>query len=101
MERTRLSTDRWFDVLVETDTAQAAAMTLAPGQTTGGPANAHAESDQWLYVVSGSGQATVDGRDLPLEAGDLVCIEAGETHEIENDGTEPLETLNLYVPPEY
>jgi len=101
MKRTRLSTDRWFDVLAETDTAQAAAMTLSPGQSTGGPTNAHRDSDQWLFVVAGSGRATVDGREVTLERGDLLCIQAGETHEIENDGADPLETLNLYVPPEY
>lgn len=101
MKRTRLDTGRWFDVLVETDTAQAAAMTLSPGQSTGGPRNAHENSDQWLFVVAGSGRATVDGQDVSLDAGELVCIEAGETHEIENDGSAPLETLNLYVPPAY
>lgn len=101
MKRTRVTAERWFEVLIETDSAQAAVMTLAPGQSTGSPENAHANSDQWLYVVSGSGQATVDGQDVALDAGDLVCLEAGETHEITNDGSQPLETLNLYVPPEY
>lgn len=28
-------------------------------------------------------------------------IERGETHEIRNEGSKPLETLNLYVPPVY
>lgn len=101
MKRTRLESDRWFDVLLETETAQAAVMTLAPGQSTGSAENAHERSDQWLYVVSGSGRATVEETPMGLEAGDLVCIEAGETHEIENTGSEPLETLNLYLPPAY
>jgi len=101
MKRTALDSDRWFDVLLETDTAQAAVMTLAPGQSTGSADNEHRKSDQWLYVVSGSGRATIDGELQALAAGDLLCIEAGETHEIENSGDEPLETLNLYVPPAY
>ena len=86
MRRASLDFEGFFDVRQTTDDAQAAQMTLSPGQSTGGPDNRHADSDQWLYVVSGSGRATVDG---------------GETHEIENDGDEPLETLNLYVPPIY
>lgn len=101
MKRTRLDAERWFEVILESDDAQAAAMTLASGRATGGPANAHRDSDQWLFVVSGRGTATVEDRTVDLEAGDLLLIEAGETHEIRNDGSEPLETLNLYVPPEY
>jgi mannose-6-phosphate isomerase-like protein (cupin superfamily) len=101
MKRTHLDFDRFFDVRLSTDDAQAAEMTLEPGTATGGPDNSHADSDQWCYVVSGSGRATVEGEDVRLDEGDLVVIEAGETHEIENDGDEPLETLNLYVPPDY
>lgn len=101
MRRTRLDeADRWFDVLLTTDDAQAAAMTLDPDQTTGGPDNYHDDSDQWLFVVSGTGTATVEGDEITLSSGDLVVIEAGETHAI-TAGDEPLETLNLYVPPDY
>jgi quercetin dioxygenase-like cupin family protein len=99
MKRTEVASERWFDTLVETDSAQAAVMTLDPGRATGGPDNYHAESDQWLYVVDGSGWAVVDGERVPLSAGDLVCIEAGERHEVGADEDEPLATLNLYVPP--
>ena len=91
----------WFDVLTETGQAQAASMVLSPGQSTGGPENRHEESEQWLFVVSGRGEAVVAGETVGLSAGDLVCIEARETHEITNTGEEPLETVNLYVPPEY
>ncbi|MFB6151743.1 MAG: cupin domain-containing protein [Haloarculaceae archaeon] len=101
MKRTHLDFAGFFDVRLTTADAQAAQMTLDPGRATGGPDNHHADSDQWLYVVSGSGRATVEGEDVRLEAGDLAVIEAGETHEIANDGDEPLETLNLYVPPDY
>jgi mannose-6-phosphate isomerase-like protein (cupin superfamily) len=99
--RTNAATGGRFDVILENDRAQAATMTLGPGRSTGGPTNAHAESDQWLYVVSGTGRATVEGRDVDLAAGDLLLVEAGETHEIACTGESPLETLNLYVPPEY
>lgn len=45
--------------------------------------------------------ASIVGRAVALKAGDLLLVEAGETHEISNEGTEPLETLTRYVPPEY
>jgi hypothetical protein len=41
MERTHLEFDRFFDVVMETDAAQVAEMTLEPGRVTGGPDNYH------------------------------------------------------------
>ena len=99
MERTHLEFDRFFDVVMETDAAQVAEMTLEPGRVTGGPDNYHPESDQWLFVVSGRGVVTVDGEDQAVAAGDLLRIDAGERHAVENDGDAPLETLNVYTPP--
>ena len=99
MERTRLDFDRYLEVVRETDEAQVAEMTVDPGRSVGGPDNYHADSDQWLFVVSGSAVVTVDGEDERVESGDLLRIEAGECHGIENDGDEPFETLNVYTPP--
>lgn len=90
-----------FRVFGGTDRSQAAAMTLAAGQVTGGAQNRHPASDQWLYVVSGSGEATVDGQTLALEAGDLLLVAAGEAHEIRALAQGDLVTLNVYAPPEY
>lgn len=76
-------------------------MVIGPGDAEGGPQNRHRGSDQWLYVLSGSGTATVNGRGHHLRRGSLVLIERGETHEIRNTGRRPLRTLNFYVPPAY
>jgi mannose-6-phosphate isomerase-like protein (cupin superfamily) len=76
-------------------------MVLAPGATEGGPANRHRGSDQWLYVLSGTGQATVGGRRQRLRPGTLLLIERGTTHQIRNVGRTSLKTLNLYAPPAY
>ena len=81
--------------------AQAAVMTIAPGDREGGPDNRHRGADQWLYVVEGEGMAVVDGREQPLRQGDLVVIERGEHHEIRATGEAPLRTLNFYYPPAF
>lgn len=99
MKRTHLSFDQYFEVVLETETAQAAEMTLEPGRVVGGPDNVHPDSDQWLFLARGTCRVTIDGEENRLQAGDLVCIEAGEGHELENIGDEPVETVNLYVPP--
>ena len=91
----------FFSVLAGTDRSQAASMVLDAGQSTGGPTNAHPRSDQWLYVIDGTGTASVEDNDHELAPGLLICIEAGETHEITADEEGPLETINIYAPPEY
>lgn len=50
-------------------------------------------------MVSGTGVVTVDSDAHRVDAGNLVRIEAGERHGIENDGDEPLEAVNFYTPP--
>jgi mannose-6-phosphate isomerase-like protein (cupin superfamily) len=76
-------------------------MTLAPGDTEGGPDNRHRGADQWLFVVSGSGEAVVNGHIYHLKAGSLLLIERGDRHEIRNTGRGPLKTLSVYIPPAY
>ena len=101
MKRKQLSFKRGFHVAIDEKHAQAAEMTIAPGGKEGGSDNRHRGADQWLFVVSGSGEARVEGRKLELGPGMLVLIERGEKHEICNTGTEALNTLNFYVPPAY
>lgn len=78
---------------------QAAEMVIAPGGSEGGPDNAHRGSDQWLFVVAGTGVAIVEGARRRLRAGSLLVIERGERHEIRNTGRTLLRTLNLFSPP--
>ena len=90
-----------FRVVDGSERSQGAFMTLAPGESTGGPENRHPASDQWLYVASGSGSATVEGERVALEAGDLLLIAAGEAHEIRAAEGGPLVTVSVYAPPVY
>jgi mannose-6-phosphate isomerase-like protein (cupin superfamily) len=76
-------------------------MVIAPGDSEGGPGNRHSGADQWLFVVSGTGSATIDGHVTPLREGTLLLIARGVEHEVKNTGRAPLRTLNVYVPPAY
>jgi mannose-6-phosphate isomerase-like protein (cupin superfamily) len=91
----------FFRIVAGTGRSQAAVMVLKAGQATGGDDNVHPDSDQWLYVVSGSGTAVVEGRRVELDTGALLLIEAGEAHEIVNSGAESLVTVNVYAPSVY
>jgi len=101
MHHKRVQFGKGFRVLFGDKRSQAAQMTLGPGQTEGGPDNRHRGADQWLFVVSGVGEAVVEGKRIPLRSDTLVLIERGEAHEIRNLGNGPLRTLNIYVPPAY
>jgi mannose-6-phosphate isomerase-like protein (cupin superfamily) len=101
MKRTRLNRDEGFRVFPGNRRSQAAEMVLAAGASEGGPDNRHRGSDQWLYVVSGNGAAIVKGRRYLLQAGTLLLIERGETHEIRNTGKSQLRTVSVYVPAAY
>jgi mannose-6-phosphate isomerase-like protein (cupin superfamily) len=90
-----------FRVAFEVRKAQAAEMVIAPGDSEGGPDNRHRGADQWLFVLSGSGVAHVEGRRVPLKAGTLLVIEKGERHEVRNTGRTLLKTLNFYYPPAF
>src|SRR5262245_47727969 len=101
MQHKHLQFGHGFRVVLGDEHSQAAQMTIAPGETEGGPDNRHRGADQWLFVVAGTGEAVVNGEMVPLKAGTLLLIACGETHEIRNTGKEPLRTLNVYVPPAY
>lgn len=101
MKQITIAAEEGFAVLATTSRSQAASMVLVPGESTGGPDNRHAGSDQWLFVIAGRGSAQVEGQRIPLQPGILLLIEAGEAHEITNEGSEPLVSVNIYAPPEY
>lgn len=101
MHRKLLRFGKGFRLAGGNKRSQAAEMVLAPGDTEGGPDNSHRGSDQWLYVVEGTGAAIVNGHRYALRSGTLILIERGDTHEIRATGTSPLKTLNVYVPPAY
>ena len=94
-----------FRVAFDHRRVQAAEMVIAPGGREGGPDNRHRGADQWLFVVAGRGQATVETegrkRRVALGPGTLLVIEKGEKHEVRNTGRALLRTLNFYYPPAF
>ena len=101
MQKATLRFGNGFKVIIGNRHAQAATMTIAPGDSEGGPDNRHRGADQWMFVEAGRGVAIVNGKRHALGAGGLILIERGDHHEIRNTGRTPLRTLNLYVPPAY
>jgi mannose-6-phosphate isomerase-like protein (cupin superfamily) len=96
-----------FAVLASTRSAQAAMMTLQPGDTSDSEtSNEHPDAEQWLFVISGTGTARVGKRkgairQIAVKENSLVLIEKRELHQIRNTGRQPLVTINFYIPPAY
>ena len=101
MKRKQLRFGRGFRVALGNRRSQAAEMVLKPGKAEGDPGNRHRGADQWLFVVAGTGTATVNKRKYPMRAGTLLLIERGDEHEICNTGRGLLRTLNFSLPPAY
>ncbi|HYO11475.1 MAG TPA: cupin domain-containing protein [Tepidisphaeraceae bacterium] len=92
----------FFKVLLSTADAQAAMMTLKPGQSTSDePVNEHPRCEQWVLVLGGTGKAIAGKRRAALKPNSLLLIEKGEPHQITATGKSPLVTLNFYAPPAY
>ena len=101
MKKAKLRLTKDFAVVLGNRKSQAAEMVLRGGDKEGDSHNRHRGADQWLYVVSGTGRATVNGRRHALKASTLLLIERDDKHEILNTGRMNLCTLNFYVPPAY
>jgi mannose-6-phosphate isomerase-like protein (cupin superfamily) len=101
MKRKQLRFGKGFRVAISNRRAQAAEMVISPGDAEGDPQNRHRGADQWLFVLSGTGSALVNGKRYRLRAGTLMLIERGDRHQVKNAGQDPLRTLNFYVPPAY
>ena len=61
--------------------------------------HAHEGEEEVFYILSGTGIVTEQGVTSTVGPGDAVLTRGGESHSIENQGTEPLEfiaTILLY-----
>jgi len=101
MKKKSLRFGKGFRVALGNRHAQAAEMVIAPGGREGSADNLHRGSDQWLFVVSGTGIAVINDKRYSLRRDTLLLIQRGDRHEIRNNGVAMLRTLNLYVPPSY
>ncbi|MCA9931579.1 MAG: cupin domain-containing protein, partial [Anaerolineales bacterium] len=62
--------------------------TFAPGQVT--TLHSHTDMTEIFFVESGEGIITVEGAAYALAPGVCIVAEAGEQHQLANDGTAPL-----------
>jgi len=70
-----------------------------PGDAARGP-HLHDGFEECIYVLSGRGTTVAESGEIPINAGDIVLIPAGEKHMTRNTGSEPLILLCFFPVPD-
>ena len=60
--------------------------------------HAHAGMDKTYLVIEGEGRFLLDGRDLPMAAGDMLVAPDGVPHGVRNTGAARLLVLAMLAP---
>ncbi len=71
---------------------------VLPGETVQ-PAHSHPDGEELIYVLSGYGEAWVDGKIKSIQAGTAVLFEQSSVHMIRNIGTEEMKVICFFAPP--
>lgn len=98
LNRVRSNTN--FRTVIQTGQySQIVLMSIKPGEDIGD--EVHADVDQVLVFLRGSGTAIVAGEQYPVKSEMLVHVPAGTRHNFINTGTEDLKLFTVYAPPEH
>jgi quercetin dioxygenase-like cupin family protein len=68
-----------------------------PGVNSG--AHYHNATEEIDYVVMGQGNLTMNGKDYPVKAGDLIHIPPFNVHDYQDAGNETFQILVFFMPP--
>ncbi len=71
---------------------------VPPGCTIG--LHTHGEQIETIYVLAGQSIFTLDGIEAPFHAGQIIAAPAGVEHSLRNEGTEMVELLTIFAPPQ-
>jgi mannose-6-phosphate isomerase-like protein (cupin superfamily) len=85
-------------VLFTGEKSQLVVMSLPAGGSIGTEVH---QVDQLIYVTKGEGAALIDGIREGFKKGAVLCVPAGETHDVINTGDEPLKLFTVYAPPQH
>ncbi|MCG1011525.1 cupin domain-containing protein [Tepidanaerobacter sp. GT38] len=57
------------------------------------PEHTHSDIEEVFYFTRGSGIVILDGKEIPVSAGDVICVPPGVRHGIKNNGLDVLEHI--------
>ncbi len=88
--------DYFRHVLATGGQTQVVIMSIPPGGDIG--EEVHADTDQVLYLVEGSGQVILEGEPADFRVGDLVLVTAGTRHNFKTVGETAMKIITAYSP---
>lgn len=71
---------------------------VQPGQTVR-PAHSHPNSEEIIYLLTGSGRVCIEGVVEPVRAGCAILFPQGDIHMLQNSGTEVMKVACFFAPP--
>lgn len=91
---------RWIadDKTMQPQYLSSCVIRVLPGETVR-PAHSHPEGEELIYIMSGTGQAWVNGEIQPMRTGTTVLFEQGQVHMIKNVGDEEMKVVCFFAPP--
>jgi len=100
IEQATLKNEYFRQVLFTGPKSQLVLMALRPGEEIG--LETHPDTDQFIRVEAGQGQAVIGGQTFELRDGSAIVIPAGAAHNVTNvSHTEMLKLYTIYTPPEH
>lgn len=100
IEQASIDNDNFRKVLSTTDREQLVVMSLRPSEDIG--TETHPETDQFIRIERGTGEAVLDGKRHALKDGSALIVPAGTEHNIKNtSSTAPLKLYTVYSPPHH
>lgn len=90
--------DNFRQVLCSTDNAQLVVMSLKPSEDIGMEVH---EVDQYLFFVSGTGKAVLNGEESAFGPGDVYIVPHGTEHNFINTGEGEVKLFTIYAPAEH
>jgi quercetin dioxygenase-like cupin family protein len=71
---------------------------VPPGCIIG--AHTHEAQVETIYVLAGKSLFTISGIETPFEEGQVIAAPAGVEHSLRNNGSEVVELLTVFTPPQ-
>ena len=96
IQQIALANNNFRHVLYTRVHSQLVVMSLLPGENIG--MEAHPLSDQILYILTGSGNAIINGETKPITKHSIVIIPAGAQHDIVNKSGAKMKLFTIYAP---
>ena len=90
---------RWIadDKTLQPKLLSSCVIRVLPGETVQ-PAHSHPEGEELIYILSGFGEAWVDGKIQAIRAGSAVLFDQGSVHMIRNIGDEEMKVVCFFSP---